>query len=444
MVDKTEEVISLWFQNREETLKLYNSNNSILSYLGDTTNPVCRLLGSSIKLDKKLGEGAYGKVFSVVLNDGDKKKYVAKVVDKLVYNNNPADDLSLDVWAKHVSREIPIDPNIIINFNGGNPNVKPRYILIPTFMADCVTTSPRKYKSTYDKHQIVVSPKTYICGGENPMLEYLFGILTGNLYRSGTSINFLDTFAFASCLDGLDKGAKVIEQTKPVTYMFSQQLNNDWDGIDKCLYGEKKSDYKTDLTVQVIHAIAVLQERYQIVHGDLKTPNILVEYVTSATMWQGKRIQDYDYFEYIVGNKSIYMKATPVIVKITDYGLSQKYSDPQILSQSIMDIEFNDFGEPIIPNWFDKTYDLAFHFWYLRHNVPFAEECLCWIYGIKYTDRDRIKKLSKFFTSNRRPKGTLPPSQEKSPYNLLLDSHIMKKYYTIPPPGSSILTIGKC
>ena len=287
--------VQLKFFGKDEILRIIDTRKSIVKYLGREST-LCPLIGSEIKL-VEIGKGKGGMVFSITFPGMGDKKYVVKRLEG-------------------------------VNF------------------LRCQTTTKSTYGKTNGKGTITVPSKSYVCDEER-YSEYVLSVLVGELYRKGECINFIDTFDFATCL-------------KPVSnqYIFMERIDNVLKTIADCVFTE---DYSIGMraVIQLLFAIAIYQRKYKIVHGDLHLDNVFVEYVTPTTEFGGQKLAECDYFYYQIGKKTIYLPYTPFIIKIGDWGLSCKYSEPMVMNSNTMRDgydQYEGFG-PWIPNFYTETYD---------------------------------------------------------------------------------------
>ena len=350
---------------RDELHRIINTGGDIVGYLNGRDSPICPLMGNDVRLGKFLGKGTYGEVFELVFvsrsaNGGPdvafSKRYAVKKAkptvesievsriedfDTLVYMVN---DYGLDVAVVEKYNRLP--PG---TWGPGKPVVaglESGEIAFPLFLVSCVSDMAYKRIDQTDA-ETIVPPGSSVC--EDSYSELVHSILSGDLYRSGRSINFIDTFAFSVC-----QAEKYSDRNRKYEFLtFMEQI----DGTMRSMIVEL-APYMKNIIVQIMFGVAVLQT-LGIVHGDLKDDNIFIERVTENTVWDGLNVQDAKYFKYVLNGTPFYLPACPYIVKIGDWGLSCKYSKPMILNKTTMETGYDQYdGEgPWLPNWCAKAYD---------------------------------------------------------------------------------------
>jgi serine/threonine protein kinase len=296
-----EETIPIKFHGTKELLHIIDTRKSIVEYLTEK-NSLCPLIGSEIKLGKKLGKGSYGEVYKISFPGMGKKKYVVKRKEMAIIKMDIINPITLGKLA-HKLGHIPA--NAIIQLNGGDANMEltpGQVLLIPDEADKCIVT--------------VKGEKVYYCENEF-YSEYVISVLVGELYRNGDCINFLDVFDFATCYH---KG-------ESHQYIFMEEIDSRIDKIVKCISPSKApTDIISSVLIQTIFAIACYQQHYQLVHYDLHQENIFIEYITPNSEWRGQNLYEAEYFVYSIGDKKIYIKNMGIIVKIGDWGMGCMYS----------------------------------------------------------------------------------------------------------------------
>lgn len=397
-------VVKLLFGDKDEAIDIIDTGGDLLKYLtGKQT--FCPLIGTKITLEKVLGKGNYGEVFQIDFPGKGKKRYAVKR-----------------------SRVQRIDP----------------------------CSKEDSYKRFDGKGKTIIPKGSSIC--EMAYSEYAISLLTGELVRDGTCINFMDVFAFSMCPNPNTNSYS--------QYTFMEQINGSFRRKVGCIAekpssrGQKTGPKMTKATrkiltdsvlIQTLFALAVLSRSYQIVHGDLHDDNIFLVHDPDME-WNGKRITDYDYYEYKIDGKSIYIPGIPLIVKIGDFGLAVKYSAPMVGNKTTMENGYDQYdgGGPWLPNFFTPAYDTTFVvriFNELNPSNEFVKQIAGWVFGLKpgfnkeelkgaairmlaYTDRPKISELETGF-------------KHVSPDAILLNDDLMKDYLKPPPKGSKVLVIGE-
>lgn len=417
--------IKLYFNDREEVLKIIDSGGDIIQHLSKE-NDICPLIGSYITIGKMIGKGKNAAVFDIKIPGFSKTSYVAKITDPFTYvfftqGREDWDILEGNLKAENSSMDLVLSYNgLPINYDRDIP-IK---IHVPRFM---VGGSCSKKDGT-----------SYIC--DATFSEYLISILVANLRRNGISVHFLDTFLFATCF-----GSRKIEH-----YIFMEKIDTNFGTLGDQICEKKFSNLNSinpnpnpeavnSLYIQVLHALACIQDKYQIVHGDLHEDNVFIEYITKETQYNGKYLSESEYFEYIIDGVSVYIPNIGMLVKLGDWGFACKYSEPMICNKDVLDGKF-----PGICNYYTAAYDTLFITNAFYFSNP-SNEFLASIYGIMLNGVNIRKQLKKYFI-----KDPFRPNPEKirelrnlaNPFNILTNNTLMGKYLKKPPKGSKIITLG--
>ena len=80
--------------------------------------------------------------------------------------------------------------------------------------------------------------------------------------------------------------------------------------------------------VQSLLALAVMQSEFKMIHNDMFVYNLSVKKVRDHTLWNSKKMLDYDWLEYDVSGQKIWMKSPEYIVKVTGFGFSASFETP--------------------------------------------------------------------------------------------------------------------
>jgi len=386
-------VVRVLYEGRDEAIKLLDTDGDVLQYLIDDPMGVCPLLGKEIKMVKSLGSGTYGTVFEISVPGEGTKRYAVKKAD---------------------------------------PDRKSK-----TTIEGCEITEPYTVgKTRVNKGDIVCS---------SVFTEYLISLLVGKIARSGASANFFDTFYFTPC------GTK----SRPFHYTFMERIDLSMDRALKCISefsgkgatGAPYPETMTYLAIQTIHALGVIQSAYKIVHGDLHLDNVFLEVVTPQTTFQGHKLLDAHYYQYIVNGTSIYIpggKAYPFIVKLGDWGFACKYGGRKILNGKVMADGITREGRIWLPTFYTQAYDIV-HFigevWDLNKSNSFLNQLYTWIskttglslrtFRGKMDPRPLITKMDTYFS-------------HVTPANILTDPGLMGEFMVRPDvDDSKIVLLGE-
>jgi serine/threonine protein kinase len=243
-----------------------------------------------------------------------------------------------------------------VALNGGNPdrilhkNVK---LYIPEYATVCKTTTPESFQKTDGSKDSVSFPKgSYLCSN-NKYSEFINGVLCGNLYRNGISINFIDVFGFATC-----EGAAQRREKKVYQYVFMEKISG---SLEKYYNFVTKNNLTSIVVfIQILHAIAVYQKHYKLQHNDLHMDNVFLEKITPETKYKGESLHDAKFFHYKVEDIDLYLPFVGAIVKIGDFGLSVKYKPPIVGDMTAVSDGYDDGDGSWIPNWYAPNYDALY------------------------------------------------------------------------------------
>lgn len=205
----------------------------------------------------------------------------------------------------------------------------------------------------------------FFCQGENLVLsEYYISLIASQL----NSVNFIDTYVYKDCtedkvpksqfifMEKIDKTFHEVvykdffrkiralnEQFEDLMQLFTKSQTEDLDEKIRKKAQELENYYrKFDvLIIQILHALWCLHAA-GINHNDCKSDNIFCvsksNYVVTHTK---KKLSDYKYVEYDFTSggegKKIYIPVEDIeyVIKVGDFGLSQKFSPPAILTSYI-------------------------------------------------------------------------------------------------------------
>lgn len=414
------------FHGRDEALKIYNTGGSIVKFLG-LQNEICPLLGSKIKFVKKLGQGNFGTVFLLEIEGMNDKEYVAKEMDGATLDEisvmsilgipqkkgvkPPNKVASFDVLLKKLGEMYPNIPSWVFTaFNEDRDYAYNESIKFPygRKFRPCLTTESTKYETFYsagtvqhhlDRSYIIVPKGSLLCDS-NEYSEYIISLMCGEMYRKKISINFIDTFGFATC-----PKEKVIKN-----YVFMERINSTLrdvftrlNKLSKEVPAVRINMVVDNLLFQTLFGVACLQSQ-GIVHGDLHADNIFIENITAHSQYANQQILENMYFHYRVDGVDLYLPYIPYIVKIGDFGLSVKYTGRIIGDKQVLEDGYDqeDGKGPWLPNWFSASYDALFitrWFFTIYPENPTVRKIFS-----ELVDRSPKKASNKKFRSNGRPK----------------------------------------
>ena len=470
---KDREVYDLLESSWAKTYEAIRTGESISKVLSEPSN-LCSVITTGKYLGKVLGTGTYGKVYELKLVGVGIKRYAVKKTNLSVDFVSPGNHTYLDLQAQY---HIKAEKIIAYNHSASRKIVLPTDkiksgVVIPLFMQSCILNGSKSYNRVDNGGVTALVSGDHVCDGNKT--EFAILMLTSGLYRRGISINFIDMFSVVTCGETMTLGYQSVGNPTPQQYTFMERVSTTLRKMIACLRapappsgplpasilktlpGENNTSVNIMcITVQILHALYVLQrDKLRIVHGDLHSDNVFIELITNDTMWNGQRLIDAHYYEYQVEGKSIYIpggKAFPFIVKIGDYGLSCKYASPMIVRDEVMTdgVNTGDGTGAWLPNFFSPSYDMFVIIvdLMIMTGNDFITRIYEWMLGVPPGMTHLISKLhSTIINENGRPRMSKISSKiydHISPQNALLNSAIMKQFYTPPPKGATTILIGK-
>jgi serine/threonine protein kinase len=142
---------------------------------------------------------------------------------------------------------------------------------------------------------------------ENRLLD-----LVNQLLLSRRCPNFIYVYNMAMC-DGCNV-QRLFNQNNPNNMscyvLFMESANTDLDHLDLITYDEQLS-----VLYQILIAVYAIHRYYAIWHRDIKTSNIFIQ-----------RIKPGGYFEYVIEDKSYFVKNTGIVAYLSDFGVSETLS----------------------------------------------------------------------------------------------------------------------
>lgn len=257
-----------------------------------------------------------------------------------------------------------------------------------------------------------IFPKgSYSCDGE--ISEFIISLFVGDLARKKQSVNFLDTYYFANCGDKegfhqfmfMAKADTTLR--KEIAFLSIEEINS--------------------LYVQLLHALAIIQDKYMIVHGDLHLENILLKMDRAVCR------------SYKFGSETVYSPPCKFIAFPADWGMAVKYGGVHVGNSDILKGFFGDST----PNFFSASYDIVFmtkSFLVTLNKTgmksAFIRKISDWIFfkANQVIDPEEVYYFKKEGNTYR-PK---PSSLEKyfnhvSPLNILNNADLMGEYMKKPP-----------
>ena len=463
----TSHTIDLFFNGRKETLDILDTGGDIIKYL-TRLNPICPLIGTEIKLEEQLGKGSFGTVFLIEFPEKGPGRYAVKRNDIKMFKGKFAIGKTYAEGLKsfrEVNWTFNVDEDAFYEFNGiANPNevvdASKADFYYPEFMTNtCKSglTFPRADKDG----KVTVLKGSLVC--QSSITEFIISLLAGELVRDGSSINFVDTFYFATCRPAVNTTQQ---------YTFMEKIDT---SLKKLMgYGAGRTrvppffaqvptdDEIVAIYIQTVHALAVLQNRLSIVHGDLHTDNVFIERTRPDMLWKGKKLADYDFLRLnIYGGFPLYIPVSEAkyIAKLGDWGLSVKYpssESPKTIGKlEVFETGYTQSGNraagPWIPNFYSQSYDVAYFTARLHYDRPklvFVRRVMMWILGYDpdrmpdQVTEDKLKSVFMEYTGYRpdiKNKVLTTALAHVSPKAILSNPDLMGRY--LETPVGSTLTV---
>ena len=208
--------------------------------------------------------------------------------------------------------------------------------------------------------------------------------------------------------------------------------------------------------IQLLHSIAMMQERYKMNHGDLHSRNIFIEVVSDKkAMFNGQNLNKADYYHYHAYGNDFYFEAVPFIVKIGDFGLSRQFtSDRIVMSNWVNDEASQPGGDPLgfFINWFSTSYDVLYSFYSIMKQLDllsFDDKCTKMIYDkvlFRKNERHDLNSFDENFVSRTlRPTNQFVVDKDKEGFGplSLLTPEIFEEYTKRPPSNKKVVTLGR-
>lgn len=256
-----------------------------------------------------LGNGSYGKVYLIEDQNLD------EVVVKVSYRTAIYCILSFDKFDKITkSKNFKYEkssPNKIKLEDRDNVN---RYIV----------------QKMLDKENYFYENEKIFCESDS---EYIISCCCTQLVSKGICCHFPKVYGFkkGSPLELDIKNEKIFFETK--SYLFMENISEE-------LFSALISNFKNNETThnhnllngilfQLLFSIACYQRYYKIIHHDLNLRNIMVDYFKDDFLENNSELS------YRVDNYIYKIKSIPFYIKIIDFGLSHKHSEPKIINDTI-------------------------------------------------------------------------------------------------------------
>jgi hypothetical protein len=338
--------ISLKFNGVNEIIRVIDEGGNIMKLLGKESQD-CPLIGSEIYINKELGKGKQGGVFSIKFSNGLEANFVVKIQ---IYRTNQVRLYRKD--ADHSYEEIinniimsqrlgsKYDVLSIMKFNNLGTNLERKYdiksdpniIYIPNFMPlySCKLEQPKTIKDKLTKTKITIPAGSYVCN--SIIVEKVISAFISKIIEEGICPHYIHTFSFAQC-DAAKSFIFMEEIDGPSTGdIFRKEILSSLASFEAFIF-------------QVFVAIYVMQKAYSIAHQDLHLNNIFLKN-SASIVWKNQRLDSKSHWRYDIDEDSYYFPTQKYLVKLGDWGAAAKYSFPFVLRADILEGKFDKANVP--------------------------------------------------------------------------------------------------
>lgn len=358
----------------------------------------------ALKLDRRagtlLGKGTYGKIYAV---DRYGKKYAIK-------ESNVTKDLSYvpicKAFPKLRVRDLKLTPHERYIFKqmqglGDDDLVSAcsRYAVPRDADMRC-----RLKDNTYfiradgSGQEFQLPAGSYVCSPE--LVEFMVTRILSKL-SNGLDRFFLNVRNYNACYDGQKKKYHKYFMMNRIDMSLSNLIKRSMKKPTNPKYMSVSMGDVNSILIQILFAIATLQETYEVMHNDLHPGNIFIQVLTPD---EALHIPDKDgnmrpaiYHRYVLnssvdGETEYYVPASRYRVKIGDFGLAVMYGNKPLIGNSRVLSEGLNSGvemdaNTIIPytfcaNWYTPVYDIMYCFEGISTSISYS-------HGGDYTDEER-------------------------------------------------------
>lgn len=364
--------------DRDEILHLLLSGKNPIPFL-ERNNPLCLYLrhvvdtivsGENQTGIEYIGEGSNAKVYRISKGYINPRKsmdsfYAVKLLERPTHTSFLKPFQSLRQFASKNN----LDLNLLEELN---PIIAPdspfhdmKTIIIGYLNSTCYLDKPQKYRIDKPPSIVTVPAGSIVCYDSN-YTEALIGMLCANLYTTGKCFHFVNTLDLITCSE--DKYQYIVMET-----------------IDSNVVNEKT--YSADIFIQTAVAIAMFNQAFWMVHGDLTESNIFLIRNDGHIQWNNQTLQPNDILEYQIGETTLYLPPQKWLVKVGDFGFSVKYSTPIIGSEIVLDgYNIDNTGNILLPISYSGVYDFGMVLYIFFYRVgranPWFIRVLAWFLSL--------------------------------------------------------------
>lgn len=286
------------------------------------TNNNCDELLNSI--DLLLNEGYEGQIFSLKNSNYILKKYFSfKLRDDFTMQ-----EISIN---NYISLSIELYHRIIYEIFG---TIKIRFDISEYLDIKDLLTLIIENSDDKDLENIIDNNNIFYNKGDS---EYIIGKIASKIYSMGLCINYLKTGDIKKCIDKVYYDS----YTQSVSFYFNTYLcveraDGDLNSYLKNYINSMDDEYFDkvirSVLFQTIFGIVCLHEYCSVTHNDIYPRNILYNMIKKTTEYRSELIKYADYFYYKINGKKYNIPYCDIIVKIGDFGRSNKFSDDNVFS----------------------------------------------------------------------------------------------------------------
>lgn len=358
-------------EEQNQVYNLYREDKPFVPYLRGLGR---NFLYQSGLQNEILGRGGYGTVYTFG------RDYVVKSIRENNFETTEQQDRDIETlslgstrkkWLEDVLERLhlkgQVSPSQIVDNDGDGYDLREvmsKQSSIEVNIKDinevnCQVTEP--YDITSQGQTLSIERGDYVCLN-NAYREFLIGLYLNKVVNS---IHFIKTLGFESD-NGLDN-------------IYFSRADRDF----KSLINLSNDDFNIYLFIILGHIF--IMTSLGIAHNDLSISNILLK----------KNPYTQKYFEYRLFGHSFYFRAPSDIILIADFGLSQKFTSPKILSYDLIHENFE-----TIPAFNTKgIYDLFLFLCSLNQRIPQGKHIFKRLFGdyLKFQSRDQCRLIPETF-----------------------------------------------
>lgn len=349
----------------------------------------CEYMREIARHGKVLGKGSYGEVYAGKVNN---HPYAFKLSTDFNIDANQLCALLPQMKLKDM-RLTAEQRRQIMRYNNITEDTLVdvcRLVNVIPKNGGCITQEQQDIPLSDGSGDVIEIPAgSYLC--TDMYVEYLIMLLLSRLKKGGMNTFFIPVYNFNTCTTlRTQMYAMEIAHSRMMDLLTSSGIK---------YYKLTVSD-ATSIMVQLLFAMAVMQENYLICHNDMHVGNIFLSELSDAGVvtrpnYKGDR-RPSKWNAYVIrrGGKIVgtyYVPASKYIVRLGDFGMAVKYSEPIIGNADIVrnQIVMEPTGEAYFPNWYAPIYDLLY-------SMSSIVSTTSWVDGAIEIMQRKIKGASKY------------------------------------------------